>query len=212
LIGWLIGQYFMAGFTRAALKATRSEQASFGDFFSAGSRYIPYLGSELVKLLGIGLLAAVLVGPGLLLSFEVSRFAGSIAALIGGLVFLIVGIIVSLGLKNAPYYVMDQNLGPIAALRASWDSSRGQKVDLLVLSLAQLGISLLGLAACCLGLFVAVPIVLISQAIVYMKMSGTAPLAAHGREPAYSPGAYGGYGAYGPPGGAGGQGPPGYGP
>lgn len=171
IVGWLTSEFLMAGFVRAALKALRTNNATFGDFFAAGGRFIPFLVMSSLRT------AATLVG----------------------LLFLVVpGVIVSLGFANAPFYVMDQNLGPIAALKASWHSAEGQKGNLLLLLLAEVGLTLVGLAACCLGFFVVVPVVLLARAIVYTKMSGTAP------EPAAPPGPYspGGYGAAYGPGGA----------
>ena len=35
------------------------------------------------------------------------------------------------------------------------------------------GLNLMGFAACCLGISVAVPVMLIARAVVYMRMSGT---------------------------------------
>jgi hypothetical protein len=186
IVGWLAGEFLTAGFIRAALNAVRTNNPSFGDFFAAGGRFIPFVLMSLLRT----------------------------TATFVGLLFLIVpGVIVSLGFANAPFFVMDQGLGPVAALKASWDSTEGQKGHLLLLSLAELGLMLLGLAACCLGLFVAVPVALVARVIVYTKMSGTAP------PPAAPPGGYGPpgtYGGYGPPGTYGGYGPPGtyggYGP
>jgi hypothetical protein len=181
IFGWLLAEFFTAGFTRAALNATRTGHASFGDFFGAASRY---------------------------LSFVVASMLRSLATMVGLLFLIVPGIIVSLGLVNAPYYVIDQNLGPIEALKASWRSTDGQKGELFVLSLAEFGIIVAGLLAGCLGLFVAVPVMMIARAIVYTRMSGTAA-------PATGPVSYGPGMGYPPPGyapGPPGYVPPGYGP
>lgn len=172
-LGWLIAELFMAGFVRAALRAVRTGDAELGDFFAAGSRFLPYVAMSLLKSLAITV----------------------------GLVLLVVpGIIVSLGFANAPFFVIDQKLGPIRALAASWEVSEGQKGDLFVLLLAEAGLTVLGLAACCVGLFVVVPVVMVARAIVYTKMSGTAPPPAPPvawsayTAPYGSPGPYGSYG------------------
>jgi hypothetical protein len=186
IVGWLVAEFFAAGFTHAALRAVRTNDVSFGDFFAGGGRY---------------------------LSFVAMSFLRSFAIVLGLVCFVVPGVIVGLGFANAPFFVMDQNLGPVAALKASWQVSEGQKGNLFVLAMAEFGVIVLGVLACCLGMFVAVPLMMVARAIVYTKMSGTAP------PPAASPGAYapavpgyGGYGAPGPgplPGSYGQWGPPG---
>jgi hypothetical protein len=184
IVGLLVAQFFAAGFTRAALRAVRTNEASFGDFFAAGGRFFPFVAMSFLR---------------------------TLATLAGFVALIVPGVIVSLGFTNAPYFLMDQKMGPIDSLKASWESSAGQKGNLFVLALAELGLMILGFVACCLGVFVVVPVTMIAQAIVYTKMSGTAP------PPAAPPGAYAPpppgppipWPGYGPPGAYGHWGPPG---
>ena len=181
LVGWFVAEYFMCGFVRAALKTVRAGDASFGDFFAAGGQFFPYLAMSFVRALAVVL----------------------------GLVLLVVpGVIVMLGFANAPYFVVDQRLGPIAALKESWANADGQKAGLFNLLVAEIALTLLGLAACCFGIIVAVPFLQVARALVYTKMAGTAAPPTPEAPPA------GGYGVYGPPGGGAPMtgGPPGYGP
>ncbi len=131
ILGWVVGEFFAAGFTRAALRAVRENNVGFGDFFSAGGRFLSYLGMSFLR---------------------------SFAIVIGLVLFVIPGVILSLGFYNAGFYVVDQNLGPVASLKASWESADGQKGNLFVFALAEFGLMLLGLVACCLGIFVAIPV------------------------------------------------------
>jgi uncharacterized membrane protein len=175
VFGWLLAEFFGAGFTLAALRATRSGQASFGDFFAAGGKFLVFVLMTMLR---------------------------TLATMIGLILFIVPGIIVSLGFANAPFYVIDQNMGPIEALKASWRSTEGQKGQMFLLSLAELGIVLAGLLALCLGILVAVPLMVIARTIVYTKMSGTAA-ANPPPAPAYGYANYGPYGSYTP-----GAGPP----
>jgi uncharacterized membrane protein len=180
ILGWLIGRFFMAGFTRAALRAVRANDASFGDFFAAGGRFVP---------------------------FVVMSFLKTLATLAGLALLIVPGIIVGLGFANASFFVMDQRLGPVASLRESWRSTEGQKGKLFILSLAEIGLMIVGLVACCLGFFVVVPVMMLARAIVYTKMSGTAAVPSPPAGPLPGPelppygGGYGPYGQWGPPGG-----------
>ena len=148
IVGWLLAELFMAGFTRAVLRAARTNDMSFGDFFAAGARFVPYV---------------------------LMSFLKSLAIVVGVLLLVVPGVIVALGFANAPFFVVDQRLGPIASLKASWQVSEGQKGNLFVLLLAEVGLMIAGFAACCVGMFVAVPVMMLARTLVYMKMSGTAP-------------------------------------
>lgn len=184
-VGLLIAEFFAAGFVRASLRAVRMNSATIGDFFSAGDRFLPFVGMSFLRIVVTLLSAVMLVVP---------------------------GVIVYLGLFNAPYFVVEQNRGPIDALKASWHSTEGHKVQLLAYSFVELALVLLGFVACCLGFWVVVPILTLGRAILYMRMSGTVPPAPGGDTSApgagagmpYAPGSYG---AWGSPGGAGGGGP-----
>ena len=188
-IGWIIGEFFAVGFTRVALQTTRTGTASFGDFFSGASRFLPFVGMSLLRAI----------------------------AVVGGTLLLVVpGVILALGFSNAPFYCVDQQLGPVASLKTSWESTDGHKSNLFVYTLAEVGLLLGGLLACCLGVLVVVPVTMVGRALIYTLMSGTAapPVAPPGAYDA-PPGGYLGPAGYGPPspgygGGPGYGGPPGY--
>jgi hypothetical protein len=146
--------------------------------FAGGSRFLPLLG-------------------GLFLSMLIAMPAFAM--------LIIPGIIVSLGLSFAQFYIVDQNMGPIDALKASWEATKGHKLQLFLFGLVAILMMIGGYLACCIGAFVALPLVMIAWATIYTRISGTAGTGFPGEmQPPQGP--YGG-GGYGPPGG----GPPGYG-
>ena len=98
VIGWIITSFLSAGFIRAALKTVRGETPAFGDFFS-GPSFLNYLATS---------------------------FLTSIVVIVGCLCLIVPGIIASLGLFNAPFYCIDRKMGPIEAMKASWESTDGQ--------------------------------------------------------------------------------------
>lgn len=190
LLGQLIAQFFAVGMTRSALKASRENTVTFGDFFSTGGRFLPYLAMSILRTLALAVGFLLLIVPGFILSF---------------------------GFINADFYVVDQGLGPVEALKKSWESTDGQKSNIFIFALAEVGITLVGLACCCLGIFVAVPVCLLARSIIYMRLSGAGPApginpyATQGPQVGVPGGGYGppGYGGPPPAGGYGG-GPPGY--
>jgi uncharacterized membrane protein len=79
-------------------------------------------------------------------------------------------------------------MGPIEAMKASWSATRGQKGEIFVLGIAAVGLSLLGMLMCCVGLLATSPILYVAMAVAFIRMSGlgtTAPLTGpQGQEPA----------------------------
>jgi hypothetical protein len=206
---FVVSCFFQAGLIKIWLDAARGQTPSFGAMFTGGDRFLPLLG-------------------GLFLMYFIAG--------LGFILLIVPGVILLLGLSLTPYYIIDAKMGPIAALQASWAATKGQKGDLFVLGLAAVGMMIVGLMACVLGIFVTAPICFVAFVVAYTRISGNgvvprvgAPAGPPGypmQQPAYGPpGAPGGYGppgggyggppggGYGPPGG--GYGPPGgggYGP
>lgn len=66
-----------------------------------------------------------------------------------------------------PFFIVDQNAGPIEALKMSSRATNGVKWDVLALLIILVLVNLLGLAALLLGLFVTQPVTLLAQAFAY---------------------------------------------
>ncbi|MBI2396082.1 MAG: hypothetical protein HYV09_41345 [Deltaproteobacteria bacterium] len=191
LFGWVLQAFFQAGFTKMFITAARGGAPEFAQLFSGGPRFLAMLGGMLLH---------------------------SILVILGFALLVVPGVILALGLTLYPYYIVERGLGPVEALKASWDATMGHKGKLFVLGLYSLGVALVGLLACCVGMLPAMAVISVAQAVVYVRLTGTdgaaAPPAGYGPPPTYGPpGAWGPpHGGYGPP--PGGYGPPpqGYGP
>ena len=100
-------------------------------------------------------------------------------AIVMGLVLLIVpGIIISLRLWFVGFVLVDERTGPIDAIQRSWDITRGHTMNLLLLFIVLLGVNILGLCCLGVGLLISVPISGIAMAYVYRDLKPrTAPAA-----------------------------------
>jgi hypothetical protein len=197
VVGQMVAAYFQVGLTRIHLEAARGQSPSFGLLFSGGDRFL--------ALFAFTLLYGLIVGVGILL-------------------LIVPGIFFALAFAPAQFYVVDQRMGPIAAMQASWEATKGQKGDIFLLGLAGFGLGLLGLVMCLVGVFATFPLAMVAYAAMYTRISGNGPApamyayATPGMPPAPAPqlappaGGYGGPPGYGPPPGGGYGGPPGYGP
>jgi len=90
---------------------------------------------------------------------------------LGGLILLIVpGIIWGIKYQYFGFLIIDRNMGPVEALKRSGEITKGYKGDLFLLGLLFFGISLLGFLVCCVGIFAAIPTIMVAHAFVYRRL------------------------------------------
>lgn len=137
--------YLMIGEFRVALAAARGQDVEIPMFFSGYDRLL----------------------PGILLSIIV--YAGTA---IGFLLLIIPGIILSLGWSMCFVTLADTDMSTGDMLADSWEATKGQKGRIFLFGLASAGIILLGMLALYVGIFVALPVVMVGFAEVYMCVTG----------------------------------------
>jgi uncharacterized membrane protein len=205
----LVMPLFTGRLLRMALTAVRGGTPTVGDLFSGEMRY----GS----MLALMLLQGMLIGLGYML-------------------FIVPGVILALGLYFSAYLVIDQRMGAVDAMKASWKLTTGRKGEVFVVMLVFGLISAVCGMIPFVGHFIGYSLMMLGVSIVYLRLMGEwAPVvpqpqvpypAQYGQQPygqqpyGYGPQPYpqpaygqppppppGGYGGYGPPYG-GGNGPP----
>lgn len=89
-----------------------------------------------------------------------------------GLLLLLIGYIPMFRLLMAPCYVVDQGMGPIDALKASWRDSSGNVLSLFGLLFASTFVILIGELMCFVGMIPAMMVVQGGMASAYRQMAG----------------------------------------
>jgi uncharacterized membrane protein len=145
LVSMTIGLFFQVGTIRIFVAAARGQQAELGTLFTGIDRFFSLLGMTIVSVLLIW---------------------------IGLLLLVVPGIILALGLCLGQIYCVDARTGPIESLRASWDAMNGQKGKMFVFGLAGMLVGLVGLAACCIGMYPAMAVLWVAFATIYLRRSG----------------------------------------
>lgn len=145
LAGWAINIVTSIGMIKITTGVVSGRIMHYKDLFNGYPRFLSYL------------LTTIIVG---------------FIVLVGIVLLVIPGIIFALKLQFAVFYAVDQGLGPIAAIQASWRATKGNVLRVLGLDLMISIISLLGLLVFMVGLLVAVPIGLLAVAVAYKKLSG----------------------------------------
>jgi uncharacterized membrane protein len=144
-IALFLGIYFSIGHFRVAVAAARGEEFQFARFFSGFDRLLPGVLVSIVLYLGV---------------------------IVGTLLLIIPGIIVGLGWSMVIPLVADTTTGPGEMLSESWNATKGQRGQLVLFFLASCGVAILGLLALGVGLLVALPVIMIAWAEVYMCVTG----------------------------------------
>jgi uncharacterized membrane protein len=149
LVSLCFSSYLLVGLWRLFLDAARNRPLRFDTLFLGGDRWLPLLGLQL-------LMVPLLV---------VSIF-----------LFIVPFVILALALGFAQFYVIDANMGPIEAMRASWEVTKGHRMQLFALALLSFAVLLAGLALCCVGVLASAPIVYLAWAIAFTRISGRDPV------------------------------------
>ena len=90
---------------------------------------------------------------------------------IGGFILLIIpGIFFALRLKFAVYLIIDKNLAPVDAVKASWRITKGNVWNLFFFGILLGLINILGFLCLIVGLFVTVPLSMLATTFVYRKL------------------------------------------
>lgn len=96
----------------------------------------------------------------------------SLIVLAGFILFVIPGIIWAVKFSLWSYLIVDKNMGPIEALKASSKATDGNKWNLFSFGILLGFINILGALALIIGLFATIPIVLMAFVFVYRKLVG----------------------------------------
>lgn len=91
--------------------------------------------------------------------------------LVGFILLIVPGIIWGIKYQYTTYLIVDKKMGPIEAFKKSGQLTKGVKLKLFYLGLLFVGIMLLGILALGVGILVAWPIISLSSAFVYRKLS-----------------------------------------
>lgn len=142
ILSIVVAAFLMPGLYKMALKQIDGEEISVGDLFSGG----PYFVNTVL---------------GLILMY---------IAIILGFCALCVGAFVAMaGLAFTVPLIVDKNLSPVDALSQSWNALKGQILPMLLLIFVSGLCAGLGVLACCVGMLVTYPLIIVTPAVVYRE-------------------------------------------
>ena len=144
ILSWIVSSITSIGLIQIALNFVEKKESKYADLFTHYDRTVNYMATSI--LYGIIIVAGIilLVIPAIYWGIRFQFFS---------------------------YLVTEKNLGPIQALKASWQMTAGQTWQLFVFGLIMIGINLLGVLALFVGMFWAVPTTQVATAYIYKNLS-----------------------------------------
>jgi len=108
----------------------------------------------------------------LLLKFIIGGILYFLIVLGGTILLIVPGIIWGIKFSLFPYFIVDDNLGPVEAIKASGNATDGAKWDLFLFGLLLGLINVAGALVFFIGLFATIPASMVAYAYVYRNLSG----------------------------------------
>ncbi|KHL10783.1 putative membrane protein [Mumia flava] len=145
IVSVIVSYLMQAAQTRGALQETTGSKPSFGDFFNWGDR----AGTVILTLLMLGVLSAI-----------------------GYALCYLPGIIFTFFAWYTLWFVIDRGMGPWDALQASFRLVGSNFGVVLLLALALIGINIVGVCLCGIGLLVTIPLTVIATGYSFKALTG----------------------------------------
>ena len=139
---------------------------SFGDLFAGFSFY----GTALIAMLGWYVCTFLISFIGSTVDMLGSAVGSGLLIALGSLFSLAWALFVTARLYFAPFFIVDHGMGPVAALRASWEITSEQRLRTAGLTLLTAAIMLAGVIALLIGLIPALNISALMWASAYRQM------------------------------------------
>lgn len=145
-LGAVLTTIVSIGFLKISLKFIDNQQTNLADLFSSWNDYL------------------------LVIKYWLSSVIFGLIVLLGILLLVIPGIIWAIKLQYYSFLIVEKKMGPIEALRLSWQITSGVKWQLFLLGILLGLINLLGVLALVVGLLISIPTTMLAQTYVYRKL------------------------------------------
>ena len=143
IVSTLMGFLLQIGWVKVGLSLVKKGEVNFADLFKGFPSLIRYFLGTVLYVLIVSLGFICLIVPGIYLSIRFWAY---------------------------PYYIVDQGLGPVEALKASSRATNGAKLDILALTCLGAVFVFLSVFTFGLGLFAVIPMMLFAQVSAYLTL------------------------------------------
>lgn len=151
MLNWIVSTFVGLAIIRISLRFNKGETAEFEDLWMGYPKFLEFfVGSLLYGLL----------------------------VMVGFILLIVPGIYWAVKYQFYGYCILDRDVGPWEGLKMSGEITKGSWWNLFWLGLLSGLIAMAGACACCVGLFWAMPTVMVAHGFAYMRLAGAVPPAA----------------------------------
>ena len=143
IVFWIINTTLLLGVIAIVLKFAKNEKPVIQDLFSKKHIFFKYIFSNALFVM---------------------------LTLVGFLFFIIPGTILAIRLQFFVYFIVENEVGPIDAIKKSWNLTRGSFWNIFLFGLLAAAIQILGALALLVGLIFTTPTLWVAWAVVYEKL------------------------------------------
>lgn len=143
IVFWALQLLISIGIVKIVLAYVSGQEGRISDLFSGGRHIVRFFFGSLLY---------------------------GLAVVVGLLLLVVPGIVLAVRLQFYQYLIVDKNMGPLEALRTSWDMTDGSFWGLVLLWLTALGINFLGVLALGIGLLLSMPTTVLAGGWVYRRL------------------------------------------
>lgn len=175
--------YTTCGILLLLLNVVKGRPAEIPDLFRGGRYFVPMLLTLMLIYFAIFLLYMVCFAPGIAIMIasdgEEAGIGIGLGVIFGGVALVYVIMFAFMLVYGMfPFVMVDRDARGISSLGQARRLSKGHRFNLFVVGLATVGINLLGVGVCCVGLIFTVPLSYLMITVAYMRMSGQPTISA----------------------------------
>ncbi len=169
--GTIIELVLMLGLIHMVFALEKDEKISFKDLFAVRHLFFRYFFAIIFLVIAFGVLCII---PAFLLIYYADTHGHLFFPFTIGVAILAVGVFFMTRLKLMAYVIVAENKKTIAALKRSWQLTKGNSVTFFAFVLLAGIFNLVGAALFLIGLLVTVPITLFGMVYVYKQLAHNA--------------------------------------
>ena len=143
IVFWIINTTLLLGVIAIVLKFAKNEKPVIQDLFSKKHLFFKYIFSNTLV---------------------------TILTIVGLLFFIVPGIILAVRSQFFAYFIVENEIGPIDAIKKSWNLTKGSFWNIFLFGLLAVGVQILGALALLVGLIFTTPTMWVAWAVVYEKL------------------------------------------
>lgn len=175
---WIVNVIVNIGFLKILLGLVRNQKVAISELWSNKHLFFKMFSASFITglltffvFLGIFIVLAIIGGVLVAVSGGDSAVIGS-TFLLGFLGFFVSVIIVATRLGQVQYIVVDEEIGGMAAIKRSWEITKGNVLSIIGVYFLLILINIAGFLALFVGLLVTVPVSSLAMTAVYSQLKG----------------------------------------